>query len=119
MPVADTTQFISLLFHENLHRYISDLVRARADSTTPLLRKYAAEAPVVLAHLHLLALMDTVYRQVGRASNLLRPSGRSAPLAAGYRGENDMDRAREIVRTEGVAAFIRELQPNHASSPRY
>jgi hypothetical protein len=120
VPVAnDTTQFVSLLFHENLHRHISDLIRARPDSTTPLLTKYAAEAPVVLAHLHLLALMDTVYRQVGRVSNLLRPSGRSAPLAGGYRGENDMDRAREIVRTEGVAAFIRELQPNRASSPRH
>jgi hypothetical protein len=113
----DTMHFVSLLFHENLHRYIGDRIRTLPDSTTPLLRKYAAEAPVVLAHVHLFALMDTVYRQVRGASTVLRPTVPSGPIAGGSRGVNDLDRAREIVRTEGVAAFVRELVPVAATSP--
>ncbi|HXT17460.1 MAG TPA: hypothetical protein VN706_17600 [Gemmatimonadaceae bacterium] len=118
VPVArDTARFASYLFHETLHRYISDIIESRPDSTTPLLRKYAREHPPVLAHLHLYALMDTVYRQLRRGNNVLQPTGPTAPTAGGVLGVNDLDRAREIVRAEGVAAFVRELQPTGKTSP--
>lgn len=117
-PVAnDTAQFNSLMFHENLHRYVSDQINMRRDSTTPLLTKYAAESPVVRAHLHVFALMDTVYRQARGFSNVLQPSGPTPSAAGGYVGPNDLDRAREIVKKESTAAFVRELLPKRPSSP--
>jgi hypothetical protein len=84
-------QFVSMAFHEILHRYVSDRIGAPADHRAPLLRKYAGEPRVVVAHLHVFALMEQVYRRLGmtaEAENMLRTAG-SKDVIVGMRGPDD------------------------------
>src|SRR5688572_28647278 len=54
--VSSMPQFSYLVFHETLHRYVSDLIKSLPASTTPLLTKYRDEPLPVRVHLHLFAI---------------------------------------------------------------
>ena len=58
--------FTNLVFHETLHRYVTDQIRTLPDKTTPLLTKYRDESLPVRSHLHLYAIMNEVYRKLDR-----------------------------------------------------
>lgn len=89
-----------LVFHELMHTY------TRAVNAGSALRsKYAAETPLTLNHLHVLALEKYVLTALGR-SEALRwlDHDYRVEAPAGYR------RAWEIVNAEGVEAFVAELR---------
>ena len=99
------THFSNYVFHENLHRYVNDCIRLLPARTTPLLTKYASEPPPVRAHLHLFAIMNEVYRKLGREKDLasiiaFEQTGTTAAV---------LKRAREIVDKEGANNLIREI----------
>ena len=99
-------QFSSLVFHQILHRYVSERIMALPDSTTPLLTKYHDEPPPVRYHLHIFAIMNEVYRKLERQNDLdaaiaFEQTLKAAPI---------LKRAREIVDKEGAEAFLRELR---------
>ncbi|MGI8811110.1 MAG: hypothetical protein ACR2IH_01105 [Pyrinomonadaceae bacterium] len=105
---SPVTRFSFLVFHETLHRYVSDCIKALPNETTPLLTKYRDEPPAVRFHLHLIAIMNEVYRSLGREKDLadLIEFEHSSKYAALIR------RTREIVDKEGSKNFIRELRKN-------
>ena len=102
-------QFSGLIFHETLHRYVSDWVKTMPDKTTPLLTKYREEPSAVRYHLHLFAIMNEVYRKLERQKDLEsilayeQTVSKFAPI---------LKRAREIVDKEGAESFIREFRKN-------
>jgi hypothetical protein len=69
-------------------------------------RKYADEDPVVLSHLHVMALQKFVLLKMGRVEELKH-------VAAGYRASKNLayKRAWEIVdQVEDYQAFVKELK---------
>jgi len=108
---GEMTVFVDTLWHEVSHRYIHDLRDRFPDRMTPLIKKYSSEPPAVLSHLHLYAIQQLIYRQLGIEEQLalVRKVGekaRNAALTA---------RALEIVSKEGAEAFVRELKTAPAS----
>lgn len=104
--VSPMSQFSYLVFHETLHRYVSDRIKSLPDSTTPLLTKYRGEPLPVRNHLHLYAIINGVYRKLERQKDLdaviaFEQTLKSAPI---------LKRAREIVDKEGAEAFLREIR---------
>lgn len=104
--VSGMPQFSYLVFHETLHRYVSDRIKSLPDSTTPLLTKYRGEPLPVRNHLHLFSIMNEVYRKLDRQKDLdaviaFEQTLKTAPI---------LKRAREIVDKEGAEAFIREIR---------
>ncbi len=102
-PMAD---FSNLVFHETLHRYVSDWIKTMPDKTTPLLTKYWDEPLPVRSHLHLYAIMNEVYRKLDRQKDLesaiaFEQTLKTSPITK---------RAREIVGKEGAESFIREFR---------
>ena len=107
--VSPMSLFSSLVYHETLHRYVSDRIKSLPDSTTPLLTKYRGEPLPVRNHLHLYAIMNEVYRKLERQKDLdavivFEQASKSAPI---------LKRAREIVEKEGAKDFLRELRKSH------
>jgi len=99
---APAGDFSEKLFHELMHHYVSAIV---AESS--LRRKYTAEPPVVLNHLHVMALEKLVLLKLGKGSELrfLDEEYRTDPPPGNYR------RAWEIVSgIEGYEAFIKDLR---------
>lgn len=106
--VSSMTLFSYLVFHETLHRYVTDRIKSMPDGTTPLLIKYRSEPLPVRVHLHLFSIMNEVYRKLGRQKDLdiiiaFDQTSKSAPI---------LKRAREIVEKEGAEAFLREFRKN-------
>ena len=99
--VDSLDRFPAVVFHELLHRYVVDLLGSQ--TATPLLRKYAAEPPLVRWHLHLMAIEEFAFRRLGREQAF-------ASVRADYRRVPPYQRAREIVEAEGVEAFLAELR---------
>ncbi len=104
--VSPMPLFSYLVYHETLHRYVTDRVRSLPDTTTPLLIKYRGESLPVRNHLHLFAIMNEVYRKLERQKDLdavivFEQTLKSAPI---------LKRAREIVDKEGAEAFLREFR---------
>ena len=104
--VSPMPQFSYLVFHETLHRYVSDRIKSLPDGTTPLLTKYRGEPLPVRKHLHLYAIINEVYRELERQKDLdaviaFEQTLKSAPI---------LKRAREIVDKEGAEAFLREIR---------
>lgn len=99
-------QFVGAVFHELLHRYVSDIVTARGKASTPLLRKYASESPIARNHLHLFAIREAVYVRRRRSRELQEVEAfeASSPRAQHFA------RAREIVQSEGFERFLKELR---------
>jgi hypothetical protein len=104
---APMSDFSNTVFHEVLHRYVADSIRALPGSTTPLLKKYATEHPAVRNHMHLFAIERLVYRKVGRETELEA----SIEVENTLRGATNLRRARTIVAEEGAEALVRELKP--------
>lgn len=96
--------YVNTLFHEILHRYLRD---ARGP-TTPLMEKYAGEPWPVRNHLHLFALEELAYRQLGREAEL-------PPVVAKDRPNATLTRARAIVAAEGATAFLAEIRRPRAA----
>jgi len=97
--------FVGVVVHEVLHRYIDDIVQARSDRTTALLRQYAAEPAVVRNHLHLSALERLVARRLGREHEYAQLVAFERTL----RSAAQLDRARELVEREGAQRVLDEL----------
>jgi len=94
--------FAEDLFHELLHTYTRPVY-----DQSPLRSKYAAEAPVVLNHLHVMALEKFVLQKLGKTALLkwLDSFYRSGKSPGPY------ERAWDIVdKIEGHEAFINELK---------
>lgn len=100
------TQFTALVFHETLHRYITDIVKSYPGRTTSLLEKYKNEPAPVRNHLHLFSLMNEVYKTLGRGNDL-EEIIRYERIS---RYKTIFIRAREIIDHEGTGAFIGELK---------
>jgi len=104
---GEMTVFVNTLWHEMTHRYVDDILARMPDRTTPLLTKYADETPVVLAHLHLYAIQELVYRRLGLIQEAELATGVEEQLPL---GRVNLGRAHEIVTKEGAEAFVSELQ---------
>jgi len=93
--------FAERLFHELMHHYTSPVL-----PTSFLRQKYSAESPVVLSHLHVMALELTVLGNARDSVELhyLENLYRTDPAPGDYR------RAWQIVRDEGPSAFVAELR---------
>ncbi len=99
-------KFVYSLWHELMHRYVSDSLAALGPGTTPLLGKYAAENIVTRNHLHLFAIETVLWRQLGRETEIAeRVAEKKARRARYYL------RAYEIVEKEGAGKFIAEIKP--------
>jgi len=109
-PVAPLEVFSNALFHEILHRYITDWLGTRGH-TTPLLEKYGTEPKVVVTHLHLFAIEALVYRKLGREKDLeaVIVSQQAIPLWPAFK------RTRELVEKEKPESFLREFRNDSPS----
>jgi hypothetical protein len=92
--------FSEKLFHELMHHYV-----APVNATSALRRKYRDEPPVVLNHLHVMALEKFALLRLGKKAELafLDREYRTDPSPSYYK------RAWEIVNQEGYQAFVAEL----------
>lgn len=100
-PASDML-FASLVFHELLHTYVG----AHRQPTTPLLTEHQATfAAFRLArtHVHLFALMQTVYEKLGRAADLQAIKTFSSPSP-------DYARAWALVDEIGADRWVAELK---------
>ena len=98
--------FSNLVFHETLHRYVTEQIRTLPDKTTPLLTKYRDESLPIRSHLHLYAIMNEVYRKLDRQKDLESAIAFEQTLKTA----STHKRAREIVDKEGADSFIREFR---------
>ena len=95
-PIDD---FSEKVFHELMHHYASSLNQQSA-----MRKKYSSETPVVVNHLHVMALEKFVLIRLGDESEL-------ELLDKEYRTEHGAyTRAWEIVNSEGYDRFIQELK---------
>jgi len=110
-PPEDAKAFSRMIFHELLHRYVKERVAELPGGTTPLLQKYKDEPQVVRSHLHNVALMQVVYKALGRTDDFAesRTAGYTTSAIAGLRGAGDMDRALAIIEAEKPETLVREL----------
>ncbi len=106
LPPQPIRKFVYSLWHELMHRYVSDSLAAIGPGTTPLLRKYAAEHNVTRNHLHLFAIERVLWRQIGRETEIAERIAEKKARRARY-----YERAYEIVEEEGAGAFIAEMRP--------
>lgn len=92
--------FVDAVFHELIHNWLDENLAW----PTPLIKKYKNEPPVVLNHLHLMAIQRLVYDEQKR-------DDLQQWIADLYsKDEDDYGRAWQIVEKEGPAAFIAELK---------
>ena len=111
-PVTPLAVFSNSLFHEALHRYITDWLDTQRGHTTPSLEKYGAEPKLVLTHLHLFAIETLVYRKLGREKDLEIVIGSQQSIPPGPM----FKRAREIVEKEKPESFLREFRSDGTSN---
>lgn len=99
---APQGDFSEKLFHELMHHYVIAAVKNSA-----LRHKYENEPPIVLNHLHVMALEKLVLTRLGKTDELKF-------VEEEYRTDTDpafYKRAWEIVNdVEGYEAFIKELK---------
>ncbi|HEX5733984.1 MAG TPA: hypothetical protein VF131_14210 [Blastocatellia bacterium] len=94
--------FAEVVFHELMHHYTQ-----RVNASSALRKKYAKEPPVVLSHLHVMAIEKFVLLKLGRTEELkyLDYQYRNNPPPSFYK------RAWEIVNDiEGYESFIKEMK---------
>lgn len=104
-----TAQFSGLIFHETLHRYVDDILKTLPNQTTPLLEKYKDEPAPVRNHLHLFAIMNLVYKNLGREKDLAEIMAYEQNVS---RYKTILNRARAIVDKEGAEDLVRKLKKN-------
>lgn len=102
------TVFSDTVFHELLHRYVSDRIETFPGKTTPLLKKYRDEPQVVQSHLHVLAIIKAVYGKLEREKDLdmVIAFEQTIKSAAAFK------RTRELIEQEGTENFISEISKN-------
>jgi hypothetical protein len=94
--------FAEMLFHELMHHYV-----APVNASSALRKKYATEDPVVISHLHVMALEKFALLKLGKTDELklVDEVYRTNPAAVHYK------RAWQIVNdVEGYEAFVKELK---------
>jgi hypothetical protein len=99
---APPGDFVEKVFHELMHHYV-----APVRTTSTLMKRYASESPVVLNHLHVMALEAVVLKQLGKTDELryLEQLYRTDPAPGDYA------RAWKIVtEIERPEAFVAELR---------
>ena len=106
-PVTPLVDFSNNIMHEVLHRYVNDCLEALPRKTTLLLEKYSTESQAVRNHLHLYAIMELVYRQLGREKDLKVVFAAEQMFPKAWATSK---RAREIVIEEKAEIFARELR---------
>jgi hypothetical protein len=95
--------FAALVFHELLHTYV---IGARPPGPSALLERYKSEEPIVKSHLHLMAVMQMVYLNLGREEQLQQIIEKDRAI-----GNPGYGRAWQIVHDiEGHDAFVHELR---------
>lgn len=103
--VMPLDQFAATVFHETMHRYVNERKAKLPGGTTPLLEKYKTEPAPVRNHIHLFAIFDEVYRQLGRQKDLDELIAYEKTLNSA----TVFNRAREIIAAEGTANVICEI----------
>jgi len=100
-PRVDDGYFVEIAYHELMHTYVQ-----AASQVSSFRKKYANEDPILLNHLHVMALEKFVLLKLGRAEELKH-------VAAGYRASKTpaYNRAWEIVdHAEDYQALVKELK---------
>ncbi len=98
---------ISIIYHELLHTYLANIILK--DSL--LLKKHSHESQTVKDHLHLFALMKTVYLSLGMKQQLHAIINKDASLP-----NKDYKRTWEIINSEGgYQHFIKELKSSNSN----
>lgn len=106
----DARSFSRVIFHEVLHRYVAERLRELPGGTTPTLVKYKTEPQVVRSHLYNLAIMEEVFRALGREEDNVANKKFTGSLGAiPGRNANDLARALEIIEKEQAAKLVKEL----------
>ena len=105
-PVQSHAVFVGIVVHEVLHRYVDDVIQARPDRTTALLRKHSAEPIVVRNHLHLSALERLIAQRLARE----REYAELVKFEQTLRSAAQLDRARELVEYEGAERVLDDLR---------
>ncbi len=96
--------FVSNVFHELLHTYLEDNFRAQLiNSKIALSYATKGEPRTAILHLHLAALMSTIYTKLGRTEQLQEVIAFEGRFAPAYK------RAWEIVAEGGPKALLAEL----------
>ena len=106
-------QFVGLIYHETLHRYVNDILKHLPNETTPLLEKYKDESAPVRNHIHLFAIINLVYGKLGREKDMTEVKSYEQNVS---RYKTILNRAREIVEKEGAENLVRELKINKKKS---
>lgn len=91
--------FVVLVFHELMHNWVDDNL-----ASSKMLERYAAETRNVKIHLHLMAIEQYVYSNLGK-HDLLGWIAAKYPAIGG-----DYARAWEIVNREGYEALLQEFE---------
>lgn len=103
--------FVSEVFHEMLHRYMT--TNFPYDPSAPLLaleKKYEKEDGGVQSHIYLLAVQKFIYEKLGKQSELKKIIEWDSGHAPSYK------RAWDIVNAEGSEKFIQDLKKQLSSS---
>ncbi len=101
---APIEEFVEDTFHELMHNYTMS-VRGSA-----MRRKYAKEPPIVVNHLHVMALEKFVLTKLGKKEML-------ASLEKGYATDPQYERAWQIMNAEGEKVFLDELKAKPELKP--
>ncbi|MBL7545411.1 MAG: hypothetical protein JNL11_16445 [Bdellovibrionaceae bacterium] len=97
--------FVSEVFHEMLHRYITtNFPYDPSAAPSPLEKKYEKEDGGVRSHIFLLAIQKSIYLKLGRKAELDKIKVWDSEHAPSYK------RAWEIVDKEGSDIFITDLK---------
>lgn len=105
-PKLSMEAFIALNHHEVLHLLLEDFEGEWLFTNSKLARKYKKENPNVIMHLHLMAVQKATYQKMGADAEELLKQAEFIYLNV---IKGDYARAWEIVKLEGVHAFIKEL----------
>ncbi len=99
-PSWPNQAFVDAVFHELIHNWLNDNLAW----PTPLMNLYKNEPPVVLNHLHLIAIQRLIYGE------LKRDDLTKWIVDLYSTDQDDYGRAWQIVEKEGPAAFLAELK---------
>jgi len=97
--------FVALTFHELLHQYLdSNFDQFLTERKSPLFKKYAKEVDGVLVHMHLLAILKSVYLSQKKQNELQKIIEWDSKIPGPV-----YKRSWEIVNLEGYEKLINEL----------
>lgn len=97
--------FLAMTHHELLHSLVENIETFEFGGASATVKKYEKEPYNVLVHLHLMAIQKATYEETGDRDLLEAAEGLYVKIIGG-----DYARAWEIVKLEGTAPLLRELQ---------